>query len=221
MSPRVTAAPGWSCQAAETATQTVVTCTIASLASGNAQRFAVQVDAGAELAGRTLTLAASVASQTPDPQPDNNTDTAAVSVQPALRSDLAVRLEGPATLPTTAFNATYRVLLDNRGNAAATGASVRIEGNTVSALSLLVPPSGWRCAKQLQSLRSAIFMCSTAAAVQPGAQAAFQLTVAAKPIPAERAVRVQASASSTSPDANPADNAALIVTPIGAGAGRR
>ncbi|NJC28807.1 hypothetical protein GGR79_000274 [Xanthomonas arboricola] len=221
VSPRVTAAPGWSCQAPETATQTVVTCTIASLAAGNAQRFAVQVDAGAELAGRTLTLAASVASQTPDPQPDNNTDTAAVSVQPALRSDLAVRLEGPATLPTTAFNATYRVLLDNRGNAAATGASVRIEGNTVSALSLLVPPSGWRCTKQLPSLRNAVFVCSTAAAVQPGAQAVFQLTVAAKPIPAERAVRVQASASSTSPDANPADNAALIITPIGGGTGRR
>lgn len=91
----------------------------------------------------------------------------------------------------------------------------------MSALSLLVPPSGWRCTKQLQSLRSAIFMCSTAAALQPGAQAAFQLTVAAKPIPVEGAVRVQASASSISPDANPADNAALIVTPIGGGAGRR
>ncbi|CAD0304080.1 lamin tail domain-containing protein [Xanthomonas hortorum] len=221
VSPRVTAAPGWSCQPPETGTQTVVTCTIASLASGNAQRFAVQVEADAELAGRTLTLAASVASQTPDPQPDNNTDTAAVAVQPRLRSDLAVRLEGPATLPTTAFNATYRVFLDNRGNAPATGVNVRIEGNTVSALSLLVAPSGWRCTKQLQSLRSAIFMCSTATALQPGAQAAFQLTVAAKPIPVEGAVRVQASASSISPDANPADNAALIVTPIGGGAGRR
>ncbi|UXA67074.1 lamin tail domain-containing protein [Xanthomonas prunicola] len=221
VSPRVTAAPGWSCQAPDTATQTVVTCTIASLASGNPQRFAVQVDAGAELAGRTLTLAASVASQTPDPQPDNNTDTAAVTVQPALRSDLAVRLEGLATLPTTAFNATYRVLLDNRGNAAATGASVRIEGNTVSALSQLVPSSSWRCDKQVQSLRSAIFVCSTAATLQPGAQAAFQLTVAAKPIPADGAIRVHAKATSASPDANPANDSALIVTPIGGGDGRR
>ncbi|MFC7520419.1 lamin tail domain-containing protein [Xanthomonas populi] len=222
VSPRVTAAPGWSCQSPETGIQTVVTCTTASLASGTAQRFAVQVEAGAALAGRTLTLAASVASQTPDPQPDNNTDTAAVTVlQARLRSDLAVRLDGPATLPTTAFNATYRVLLDNRGNAPATSASVRIAGNTVSALSLLLPPSGWRCTNQLRSLRSAIFVCRSAAALQPGAQAAFQLTAAAKQIPAERAVRVQASASSTSPDANSADNTALIVTPIGAGADRR
>ncbi|KQQ73157.1 nuclease [Xanthomonas sp. Leaf131] len=218
--PIFTAPPGWNCQN-QTVTQTIITCNAPLLASGSAQSFAVQVETGSELAGRTLTLAASVASQTPDPQPDNNTDTAAVTVQARLRSDLSVRLEGPATLPTTAFDATYRVLLDNRGNAPATGASVRIEGNTVSALSLLVPPSGWRCSKQLQSLRSAIFVCSTAAALQPGAQATFQLTVAAKPIPAEGAVRVQASASSTSPDANPADNAALIVTPIGGGANRR
>ena len=221
VSPRVTAAPGWTCNPPETGSQTVLTCTAPSLAVGNAQSFTVQLDAGADLAGRTLTLAASVASQSPDPQPDNNTDTAKVAVQARLRSDLAVRLEGPASLPTTAFNASYRVLLDNRGNAPATGVSVRVEGNTLSALSLLVPPRGWRCDKQLQSLRSAVFVCTTAAALQPGAQTAFQLTVATKPIPAERAVQVQATASSSSPDANPADNAARISTPIGGGAGRR
>ena len=142
-------------------------------------------------------------------------------MQARLRSDLAVRLEGPASLPTTAFNASYRVLVDNRGNAPATGVSVRVEGNTLSALSLLVAPRGWRCDKQLQPLRSAVFVCTTAAALQPGAQTAFQLTVATKPIPAERAVQVQATASSSSPDANPADNAARISTPIGGGAGLR
>ncbi|WDJ85505.1 lamin tail domain-containing protein [Xanthomonas campestris] len=218
---RITAPAGWICQNLTNATQTTFTCNIPLLAAGNAQSFTVQLDAGADLAGRTLTLAASVASQSPDPQPDNNTDTAKVAVQARLRSDLAVRLEGPASLPTTAFNASYRVLVDNRGNAPATGVSVRVEGNTLSALSLLVAPRGWRCDKQLQSLRSAVFVCTTAAALQPGAQTAFQLTVATKPIPAERAVQVQATASSSSPDANPADNAARISTPIGGGAGRR
>lgn len=187
------------------------------------QSFAVQLDTGSELAGRTLTLAASVASQSPDPQPDNNTDTAAVTVQarPQPRSDLAVRFDGPTSLPTTAFNASYRVLVSNIGAAPATGASLVIEGNTVSALSQLAAPQGWRCDKQVQSLRSARFVCSTATVVLPGAQAAFQLTVAAKPIPAERAVRVQATATSSSPDANPTNNAALIVTPISGGDGRR
>ncbi len=113
------------------------------------------------------------------------------------------------------------MLLDNIGAAPAQRPGVVIEGNTVSALSLLVPPRGWRCDKQLQSLRSARFVCSTAAAMQPGTQAVFQLTVASRPIPAEGAVRVQASATSASPDANPADNTALIVTPIGGGDGRR
>ncbi|MCC4585819.1 DUF11 domain-containing protein [Xanthomonas sp. NCPPB 1067] len=221
VTPRVAAAPGWTCQSPQTGPQTVVTCTIASLAPGNMQSFAVQVEASGALAGRALLLAASVASQTPDPQPDNNTDTASVAVLAQPRSDLAVRLDGPASLPTSAFNATYRVLLDNVGAAAAQRPSVVIEGNTVSALSQLVPPQGWRCDKQLQSLRSARFVCNSAAAVLPGAQLAFQLSVAAKPIPAEGAIRVQANAASVSPDANPANDSALIVTPIGGGAGRR
>ncbi|MCC8536621.1 lamin tail domain-containing protein [Xanthomonas axonopodis pv. poinsettiicola] len=221
VSPRVSAAPGWVCQPPQTGTQTVVTCTIASLAPGNVQRFAVQVEAGATLAGRALLLAASVASQTPDPQVDNNTDTASVTVLAQLRSDLAVRLDGPASLPTSAFNASYRVLLDNIGTAPAQRPSVVIEGNTVSALSLLVPPRGWRCDKQLQSLRSARFVCSSAALMQPGTQVVFQLSVATRPVPAAGAVRVQASATSASPDPNPANDSALIVTPIGGGAGRR
>ncbi|MBB5881945.1 hypothetical protein GGR74_003167 [Xanthomonas arboricola] len=220
---RLTAPPGWICQNQTNATQTTFTCNIPLLAAGSAQSFAVQLDAGPDLAGRTLTLAASVASQSPDPQPDNNTDTAAVVVQarPQPRSDLAVRFDGPASLPTTAFSASYRVLLDNVGAAPAQRPGLVIEGNTVSALSQLVPPQGWRCDKQLQSLRNARFVCSSAAVVLPGAQLAFQLTVAARPIPADGAIRVQARATSTSPDANPANDSALIVTPIGGGADRR
>ncbi|WP_349656843.1 lamin tail domain-containing protein [Xanthomonas sp. 10-10] len=220
---RLTAPTGWICQNQTNATQTTFTCNIPVLAAGSAQSFAVQLDAGPDLAGRTLTLAASVASQSPDPQPDNNTDTAAVVVQarPQPRSDLAVRFEGPASLPTTAFNASYRVLLDNVGAAPAQRPGLVIEGNTVSALSQLVPPQGWRCDKQVQSLRNARFLCSSAAVVLPGAQLAFQLTVAAKPTPSDGAIRVQARATSASPDANPANDSALIVTPIGGGAGRR
>ncbi|XUP29665.1 endonuclease/exonuclease/phosphatase family protein [Xanthomonas axonopodis pv. vasculorum] len=220
---RITAPAGWICQNLTNATQTTLTCNLPALNPGAMQSFAVQLDTGPELAGRTLMLAGSVASQSPDPQPGNNTDTAAVTVQarPQPRSDLAMRFDGPASLPTTAFNATYRVLMSNVGAAPAQGPSLVIEGNTVSALSQLVPPQGWRCDKQAQSLRSARFVCSTAAAVLPGVQAAFQFTVAAKPIPAERAVRVQATATSSSPDANPADNTALIVIPIGGGDGRR
>ncbi|QBG86843.1 hypothetical protein EYC54_02560 [Xanthomonas oryzae] len=223
VSPRVTAAPGWICQPPQTGTQMVVTCTIASLAAGNAQNFSVQVEAGAALAGRTLTLAASAASQTPDPQSSNDTDAASVTVQarPQARGDLAVRFDGPTSLPTTAFNATYRVLVSNVGAAPAQRPSLVIAGNTVSALSQLVPPQGWQCDKQAQALRSARFVCSTTTVLLPGAQAAFQLTVAAKPIPAEGAVRVQATATSSSQEANPADDTVLIVTLIGGSDRRR
>ncbi|AJQ89391.1 hypothetical protein BE73_21985 [Xanthomonas oryzae pv. oryzicola] len=216
VSPRVTAAPGWICQPPQTGTQTVVTCTMASLAAGNAQNFSVQVEAGAALAGRTLTLVASAASQTPDP---HDTDAVSVTVQarPQARSDLAVRFDGPTSLPTTAFNANYRVLVSHVVAAPAQRPSLVIAGNTVSALSQLVPPQGWQCDTQAQALRSARFVCSTTTVLLPGAQAAFQLTVAAKPIPAEGAVRVQATATSSSQEATPADNTVLIVTLIGGG----
>ncbi|KAB7768594.1 lamin tail domain-containing protein [Xanthomonas maliensis] len=220
VSPRITTAPGWTCAPPQTAAQTVVTCTIASLAAGNAQSFAAQVDADTALAGRALTLAASVAAQTPDPQSGNNTDALAVSVQPLPRSDLAVRIDGPASLPSSAFNASYRVLLNNLGSAPAQRPSVTIEGNTLTALSQVLPPPGWRCDKQLQSLRSARLVCSAGAAMMPGAQVVFALTVATRPVPAERAVRVQANANSASPDANPGNDSALMVTPIDASANR-
>ncbi|HHZ22483.1 TPA: nuclease [Xanthomonas vasicola pv. zeae] len=220
---RITAPTGWICQNQTNATQTTFTCNLPAMKPGAMQSFAVHLDASPELVGRTLMLAGSVASQSPDPQPGNNTDTATVMVQarPQPRSDLAVRFDGPSSLPTTAFNATYRVLLSNVGAAPAQRPSLVIEGNTVSALSQLVPPQGWICDKQAQSLRSARFVCSAAAVLLPGAQAAFQLTVTAKPIPAEGAVRVQATATASSQDANSADNTALIVTPIGGGDGRR
>lgn len=124
--PTVTAAPG-------VAAQTVVTCTTAQFAAGAAQRFEVAVPAGADLVGRTLTLAASVASQTEDPNGGNNGASAAVALQAAPAGNLALRIGGPATLPLTAFSANYRLALVNHGNAPVKRASLSVSGSAVAA----------------------------------------------------------------------------------------
>ncbi|UYB52044.1 lamin tail domain-containing protein [Xanthomonas sp. AM6] len=215
VTPTVTAAPGWACAAPDVAAQTVVTCTTTEFAAGAAQRFELAVPAGAELVGRTLTLAASAASQTEDPNAGNNGASAAVAVQAAPAGNLALRIDGPATLPLTAFGANYRIALVNRGNAPVRRASLTVSGNTLSVLSALVPPRGWQCVRQAHGLRSAQFQCSTRADLAPGAGTAFTLAVATRPLPADRTIVIEASASSASPDADPSDNAARFSTRIG------
>ena len=215
VTPSVTAAPGWTCAAPEIAAQTVVTCTTAQFAAGAAQRFELAVPADAALVGRSLTLAASAASQTEDPNGANNGASAAVAVQAAPAGNLALRIDGPATLPLTAFSASYRIALRNHGNAPVRRASLSVSGNTLSVLSALVPPRGWQCVRQAHGLRSAQFQCSTRADLAPGASTAFTLAVATRPLPADRSIVIEASASSASADADPADNTARFSTRIG------
>ncbi|QNH23054.1 nuclease [Xanthomonas sp. GW] len=215
VTPTVTAAPGWDCAAPDVAAQTVVTCTTTQLVAGAAPRFEIAVPATADLVGRTLTLAASVASQTEDPNGGNNGASAAVAVQAAPAGNLALRIEGPATLPLIAFSANYRIALVNHGNAPVKHASLSVSGNTLSVLSLLVPPRGWQCVRQAHGLRSAQYQCSTRADLAPGASTAFTLTTATRPLPADRSIVIEASASSASPDADPSDNTARFSTRIG------
>ncbi|MBN6112830.1 lamin tail domain-containing protein [Xanthomonas bonasiae] len=215
VTPTVTAAPGWDCAAPEVAAQTVVTCTTTAFAAGAAPHFDVAVPATADLIGRSLTLAASVASQTEDPNGGNNGASAAVAVQAAPAGNLAVRIDGPATLPLIAFSANYRIALSNHGNAPVKRASLTVSGNTLSVLSLLVPPRGWQCVRQAHGLRSAQYQCSTRADLAPGASTAFTLTTATRPLPADRNIVIEASASSASADADPSDNTARFSTRIG------
>src|SRR3546814_13338530 len=66
-------------------------------------------------------------------------------------------------------------------------------------------PAGWQCSKQYNgSPRSATFTC-TAASLAAGASADFAVRVNARPTPAGSVTVVQGSASSPTPDANPAD----------------
>ncbi|UKE46939.1 lamin tail domain-containing protein [Xanthomonas cerealis] len=213
--PTVTAAPGWTCAAPDVAAQTVVTCTTAQFAAGAAPRFEVALPAGTDLIGRTLTLAASVATQTEDPNGSNNGASTAVAVLAAPAGNLALRIDGPATLPLTAFSANYRIALVNHGNAPVRRASLSVSGNPLSVLSPLLPPHGWQCVRQAHGLRSVQYQCGTRTDLAPGASTAFTLTTPTRPLPADRSIVIEASANSASADADPSDNAARFSTRIG------
>jgi hypothetical protein len=212
--PTVAAPAGWTCGAPDTTTTTVVTCTIDSLAAGAAPAVSLAVTASTAQAGSTLGLATALQSQTPDPVTGNNSASAALQVTAPAAADLSLSIDGPATLPRSAFNAQYAFTLSNSGSIAATQPSVVIDGNTLTATSTVGAPSGWHCSKAGNGgPRSATFTC-TGATLAAGASVDFALKANARPRPAGGVITVQGMATSPTPDANPADNQASFGTSV-------
>ena len=191
-----------------------ITCTIDSLAAGATQSFPVTVTPGDAMAGSTLGLAAAVQSQTPDPVSANDNATASLDVLLPPQADLSLSIDGPATLPRTTFSTQYAFTLANNGSAAAAQPTLLIEGNTMTATASVAAPAGWHCSKQANGgPRSASFTC-TAASLAAGASVDFTVKVNARPTPAGGVITVQGSASSPTPDADPADNQAQFGTSV-------
>src|SRR5690606_9120583 len=128
----VAAPAGWSCNTLGDGGGNVgtITCTIDSLAAGATQSFPVTVTPDAAMAGTTLGLAAAVQSQTPDPVSSNDGATASLEVLLPAQADLSLSIDGPATLPRTAFRAEYVFTLANNGGVDAAQPTLLIEGNT-------------------------------------------------------------------------------------------
>jgi hypothetical protein len=214
VAPTVGVPAGWACSPPETTTTTIVTCTIDSLAAGATQAFTLAVTASAAQAGSTLALAAAVQSQTPDPVAANDSASALLPITVPPAADLALSIEGPATLPRSAFNAQYAFTLANNGSVAAAQPRLVIDGNTMTTTASVLAPAGWHCSKASNGgPRSTTFTC-TAASLAPGASVDFAVKVNARPTPAGGVITVQGSATSPTPDANPGDNQASFDTTV-------
>ncbi len=213
--PVVGAPAGWTCAPPDTGTTTVVTCTTDSLAAGASQAFTLAVTADAAQAGTTLTLAAAVQSQAPDPVSGNDSASAQLQVLVPPAADLSLSIDGPATLPRKAFSAQYAFTLANHGGIAAASPVLVVEGNTLAATSTLSAPAGWTCAKHANGgPRAVSFTCSGATPLAAGASAGFVLKVNAKPTPPGGVITVQGTASSPTPEAEPGDNQASFSTVV-------
>jgi uncharacterized repeat protein (TIGR01451 family) len=133
---------GWNCSGTTT---TPVTCTMASLAVGNAPGITITVRAPS--AAATLSNSASVSSATPELDPTNNTSatiqTTVMSVVPPPQADLSISKTGPATVNASS-QFTYALNVSNAGPDAASNVSVS-DTLPVGVTLVGVSGTGWTC----------------------------------------------------------------------------
>lgn len=199
-----TSGPAFNCTTGAT-----VTCSIASLPSGASAVFSVTVAFSGGLAnGSTVTNTANVTSTTADPNPVNNTSSSVATV--GANADLAVTKSGPTTAPSSA-NANYTVTVTNNGPS--TAANVTLTETVPANMSFV----------SANQTSGPAFNCSgtgpitcTIATLNSGASASFQFTFfVANGVPFGTATSNTATVSSTTLDANPANNTSTVNTTIG------
>ena len=216
VTPTITAPAGWSCPAPKVTTTTTVTCTTDTLASGSAAQFSAVVTTDNSMAGRSLTMAASVKSTTEDPDKTNDNATAVLQINAAPSADLAVAITGPTTLSSREFTASYVVTVRNIGTLPAAAPTLRIEGNTLNATASIKPAAGWQCEKTRQSgsTRNVVFNCTTRQAVPAQASAQFELKTSTRPTRPSGVITLSAQTATTSQEIELANNRADFSTTI-------
>jgi len=209
----VTPAGGWTCDTAQVADgMTSVACNSASLANGDSASFSVSATSLATQAGGTATLAVAATSQTFDPVVDNNQAVATTEVTVPNTADLAVSIAGPSSIKAIQLYTRYVVTLSNVGQSARKP-ELLIDGNTMTALSLLDTPSGWNCVRQ-GSLRESRFRCKGSKTLATGASVKFPIWVTTGTARRGSTVQVGAEASTASPEANTANNTVTFSTAV-------
>ena len=210
----VAAPGGWSCEAPEiSAGMTSIACFNAGLANGASATFAVSAVSTAAQVGSAVNLAVAADTESFDPVSGNDEAVAAVTVNAAPAADLALQFGGAATAPANTFSIAYTATLRNAGSLAAQQPVVVFGGNTMTSTASVTAPAGWQCVKQGSS-RATRFRCSGSAGLAPAASVGFGIKVNARPTPADRTVRVDGAATTSTADANASNNDASISTSI-------
>ncbi|MET0289539.1 MAG: Calx-beta domain-containing protein [Pseudoxanthomonas sp.] len=211
----VTAPAGWSCDTAQVSGgNTSVACAASSLAVDAVAAFSINATALTSQIGTQALLSVSASAQTFDPEPANDHATAALQVLGPIYTDLEVKLSGDATINTRAFSAEYTATVINRGNLGrAPNAWVRFSGNTMSALTVVIPPPRWICWPE-GSLRNLSYVCMAPRVLDPGDGGTFRLRVPAKPTPASKVIEVKAEATTTVNEPDLTNNTAVFRTQV-------
>ena len=215
VAPSVTAPAGWTCAApVQDATTTTVTCTTPVFANGASAAFTATVPADAALGGRSLGLAAAVASQTTDPVKDNNVATAVVSVRAI--ADLAVTAGAVAASVPTDGTAAYTVAVSNAGPSIADTASLTLTFDALVSPTV-TPAGGWTCTAPVQGGGNTSVTCTTAP-FAVGASGTFAASFPAVAALGSRTVVLTAAVTSDTTDTNTGNNTATAAVAIDASA---
>ena len=131
---------GWSCSPSGG----VVTCTLASLNSGNSSTINLRVGVASSATG-TLTNQAVVTSTTSDPNPANNTASQNISV--TSQADLALSMNVSTTTTTIGATVNYSIMIINNGPSAASSLYLtdNVDVNGIGVTGISASGTGWTC----------------------------------------------------------------------------
>jgi uncharacterized repeat protein (TIGR01451 family) len=139
--------PGaWSCVHPAVGSAGTINCIDPSFAPGSASFTVVlQVNAGTA-AGAAINDTATATSSITDPNPANNSATAADVVATAAQADLVTTNSAAPASVAAGSNVTYTQTVDNLGPATATSASFTQVTPPNTNFQSITPPAGWTCA---------------------------------------------------------------------------
>lgn len=141
---QVTAPAGWTCDTpvVSGASTSAACATTTAMTGGQTADFAITATAPAARAGGTLNLVASATSETRDPQPADNSDSASVAVGGG--ADMAVSITPTGMRGQVA---SFSVPVANNGSEAAVNARLVILSPAPPSYATLSVPTGWTCVR--------------------------------------------------------------------------
>lgn len=201
----LTAAAGWNCTTPAVGSAGTISCTAASLATGNSVFTpTLAVDPGlAE--GTVLNWNVQVSSSTTDPTPGNNSASESTTVTASTLVDLALSLSASPDPVLAGEQLSYVATVSNAGPASASGVTVELPLPAGTSLASGSVTGGGNCLTVGSNVQ-----CSFTGAVSAGGANARAATIvlALAPSAATGTLNASAQVSSTNTDTDPSNNAA-------------
>jgi len=206
----MTSAAGWTCTAPPVGSSGSVTCSIGSLAVGNAAFTVVVATDAATPNGTTISNTATVNSATNDPAAGNNSATATTTV--SASADLSVTVSDAPDPVTAGGNITYTITVTNAGPTLAINATLTDSVPSGTTFVSLVSPAGWSCTAPAVGGTGAINCSNPSVAI---GSATFTLVVAVPAGTANGAIITNtATVAAATPDPTPGNNSATATTTV-------
>ena len=201
VTPAVVAPAGWTCAApTQTATDTTVACTNPSFANGGSATFSATVTAPSQTFASTLTMAASIQSQTRDRANADNTSSVSVAVaaMPLPSADLQMRMVGgPAGTVRGGSLVTFQSIARNAGPNPAASPVATFTGNVALANATVLAPPGWTCNRNGTATSFAID-CTLTTSMAVGSKSTFALSVVTPAVGSQPTLSVTSAVSASS-----------------------
>jgi uncharacterized repeat protein (TIGR01451 family) len=177
-----------------------VACALPSMAAGEERTFTVTTKVGASVNGR-LANTATVGSDTPDPDPSNNTSTVVVPV--VDKADLSIVKSATPTTATPGANQSYKLVVKNNGPSRAV--NVRVADSLPAGLTYV-------SASPECSLAGATVACALPS-MAAGEERTFTVTTKVGASVNSRLTNT-ATVGSDTPDPDPSNNTSTVVVPV-------